>query len=147
MIVPNGTLILVVDGARSALFRNSGAALAPQLDLIESADAPSPGTAEQGTDHPGRAFESSGTSRSAYDSTDFHQQDEDRFARRAAAQLDRLAADGKHALILVAAPRVLGIIRPLLAPATHHRLISEIARDYTGRPAQDIAAMLVSHET
>ena len=27
MIVPNGTLIMVVDGARSSLFRNTGAAL------------------------------------------------------------------------------------------------------------------------
>ena len=146
MIVPNGTLIMVVDGARSALFRNTGPALAPELALIESADEPSPSTSALGTDRPGRRFESTGSSRGAYEGPDYHQQQENRFAREAAAQLNRIAADGTHKLILVADPTVLGTMRPHIATATHHLLICEIAKDYAGRPAREVAEMLRRHE-
>lgn len=146
MIVPNGTLIMVVDGAKSSLFRNTGGALAPELALIESSDEPSPSTAELGTDRPGRRFESRGTSRGAYESPDYHQQEEDRFSRDAAAHLNRLAAEGDHKLILVATAKVLGTMRPHIEAATHHLLIGEIAKDYAGRPARDVAEMLIRHE-
>ena len=146
MIVPNGTLIMVVDGARSSLFRNTGAALAPELALIESSEDPSPSTADLGTDRPGRRFESMGASRGAYEGPDYHQQEEDAFSRDAAAHLNRLAADGEHKLILVAAPRVLGTMRPHIEAATHHLLIGEIAKDYAGRPARDVAEMLTRQE-
>lgn len=146
MIVPNGTLILVVDGARSSLFRNTGAALAPELVKIESLDHQSPSTTQLGTDRPGRRFESVGTGRGAYESPDYHQQEEDDFARDATAHLNRLAADGKHKLILVATPKVLGTMRPHIAAKTHQLLIGEIAKDYAGRSAQDVADLLVRHE-
>lgn len=146
MIVPNGTLIMVVDGARSSLFRNTGPALAPELALVESSDDRSPSTAELGTDRPGRRFESMGTGRGAYEGPDYHQQEEDRFSRDAATHLNRLAANGDHKLILVAAPKVLGAMRPHIEAATQHLLISEIAKDYAGRPARDVAEMLIRHE-
>lgn len=146
MIVPNGTLIMVLDGARSALFRNTGPALAPELELIESTDDPAPSTSELGTDRPGRRFESAGSSRGAYEASDYHQQAEDRFAGDAAAQLNRIAATGEHKLILVADPRVLGTMRPHIAAATRHLLIGEITRDYAGRPACDVAELLIRHE-
>ena len=141
-----GTLILVVDGARSSLFRNTGAALAPELVKIESLDHQSPSTTELGTDRPGRRFESVGTGRGAYESPDYHQQEEDDFARDATAHLNRLAADGKHKLILVATPKVLGTMRPHIAAKTHQLLIGEIAKNYAGRSAQDVADLLVRHE-
>ena len=147
MIVPNGTLVLVVDGARSALFRNVGTALGPDLKLIETADQPSPRTATAGTDRPGRQHESTGTRRGSYESPDYHQQDEDRFALRAAEQLNRVAADGGHKLILVAAPKVLGTMRTHITAATQQLLIAEIAKDYAGRAASDVADMLSRHET
>ena len=146
MIVPNGTLVMVVDGARSLLFRNIGAALAPELALIESSNDPSPRTAELGTDRPGRRFESMRTGRGAYDGPDYHQQEEDHFSHIAAAHLNRLASDGDHKLILVAAPKVLGTMRPHIAAATRHLLIGEIAKDYAGKPAHEIAEMLEAHK-
>ena len=146
MIVPTGTLIIVVDGARSALFRNTGSALAPELALIESADAPAPATSDLGTDRPGRRFESTGSSRGAYESPDYHQQQEDHFAREAAAKLNRLAAIGAQNLILVADPTVLGTMRPHIAAATRDSMICEIAKDYAGHPARDVAKMLIRHE-
>ncbi len=52
MIVAKSTLIMVLDGARSALFRNTGPALFPELEPIESADDPAPSPSEPGTDLP-----------------------------------------------------------------------------------------------
>ena len=124
-----------------------GSKLAPELELIESADDPAPNTSELSTDCPGRRFESAGSSRGACEAPDYHQQEEDHFAGDAAAQLNRIAATGVHKLILVADPRVLGTMRPHFASATRSLLIGEIAKDYAGRPARDVAELLVRHET
>lgn len=146
MIVPNGTQILVVDGAKSSLFRNEGDAFAPELVLIKNLDRPSKSTAELGTDRPGRRFESMGRSRGAYEHPDYHQQEEDHFARVAAEHLNELAADGDYKLILVATPKVLGTMRPHINAAARHQLIAEIAKDFAGRPAHVLARMLVQQE-
>jgi protein required for attachment to host cells len=147
MIVPNGTLIMVVDGARMLLYRNDGKALEPELTLVDSAADPSPQTAELGSDRPGRRFESVGTGRGAYEGPDYHQQAEDRFSHGAATRLNDLASQGEDSLILVAAPHVLGVIRPLLAPTTQEGMLASIAKDYTGHAPRDISEMLAKHET
>ena len=145
MLIPNGTHIMVLDGSKRVLYRNDGEAIEPDLTLIEDIEKPSSSTAEQGTDRPGRQFESAGTSRGAYESTDYHQQEEDRFTLEAVDQLNRLSADGKHKVILVATPHVLGLMPPLLNAATQNLLLAEINKDYAGRSARDIAHMLVQH--
>ncbi len=143
MLIPNGTLIMVLDGAKRALYRNDGDAIEPELTLIEDIEKPSRSTTEQGTDRPGRRFESAGVSRGAYDGSDYHQQDEDRFARQAADQLNGLSAFGTHKIVLVAAAHVLGLMRSQLTAATQNLMLAEINKDYAGRSARDIATMLV----
>ena len=146
MIVPKGTLVMVVDGAKKLLLRNDGEALAPVLTKIEHTGDPALSTAELGSDRPGRSFQSTGTARSGYDGSDYHQQEEDAFAVAAAEQLNVLALDPHASLILVAAPHVLGIMRDHLASATLEKIRAQFAKDYTGRSAHDIAAMLANHE-
>jgi protein required for attachment to host cells len=146
MIVPNGTLIMVVDSARLSVFRNAGEALAPDLRLVESDEHRSPQTAELGSDRPGRRFESAGVSRGAYDGPDYHQQEQDEFARGAAVRLNGFADAGHHHLILVAEPHVLGVMRPHLGKAVRHLLLATIANDYAGRPPGDVADLLVQYE-
>jgi protein required for attachment to host cells len=146
MIVPNGTLIMVIDGAQMSLFRNDGEALAPRLTQIEHGDDPALSSAELGSDRPGRSFQSSGTARSSYDGPDYHQQEEDRFTLEAATKLNALASAKGARLILVAAPHALGIMRPHLDAATKHALKAEIPKDLAGRSAQDIAEILVNEE-
>lgn len=146
MIVPNGTLIMVLDGAQMSLFRNDGEAFAPRLTEIEHGDDPALSTAELGSDRPGRSFQSSGTARSSYDGPDYHQKEEDRFTLKAATKLNALASAKGARLVLVAAPHVLGIMRPHLDASTKHTLKAEIPKDFSGRSAQDVAEMLVNHE-
>lgn len=144
MIVPTGTLIMVIDGAKLCLFRNVGEALAPKLTLVESADHPSRQSAELGSDRPGRRFESIGSGRGAYDGPDYHQQDKDHFAELAAARLNGLADTERH-LILVADPHVLGVMRPQIGEAAQRLLLASVSKDYAGRPPRAIAEMLVRY--
>ena len=147
MIVPKDPLVMVVDGAKKLLLRNDGEALAPVLTKIEHTDDPAPSTAALGSDRPGRSFQSTGTARSGYEGPDYHQQGEDAYAVAAANQLNALALDPNASLILVAAPHVLGIMRDHLTPAALGKIRAQFAKDYTGRSAHDIAAMLANHET
>lgn len=146
MIVPNGTVVMVLDGAKMSLLRNDGDALAPVLTRIEHADDPTPSTAALGSDRPGRSFQSTGMARSGYEGPDYHQQAEDTFTLAAAQQLNALALDPHAKLILIAAPHVLGIMRNHLTPLALEKIRAQIAKDYAGRSSPEIAAMLANHE-
>jgi protein required for attachment to host cells len=145
MLVPHGTLVMVVDGAKAQLFRNSGADNAPQLALLEAEAQIVPRTSEMGDERPGRSFQSGTVARSAHQTTDFHQIMEDRFAEKAAERLSALIK-GDARGILIAAPHTLGVMRKHLGAETRKRLIAEIAKDYVDRTATDIAAMLERYE-
>jgi protein required for attachment to host cells len=146
MLIPHGAHVMVVDGARLALFRNKGKDFDPKLELIEQEQDVTPRTSDIGTDQPGRGFQSVGGHREAYEQTDYHQLLEDKFAAQACIKLEALLAKGEGRAILIAAPRVLGEMRKQLNPKTRQRLIAEIDKDYAGRSAADIARMLGSFE-
>jgi len=134
---------MVIDGANKSLFRNRGKDFAPVLERIDHRHRQTGRTADLGTDKPGRSFQSSGSARSAHESTDYHQQEEDKFANEAADQLNMLLATAGASAILIATPHVLGVMRKRLTPAAHSRLTAEIDKDYAQRSADDITAFLV----
>jgi protein required for attachment to host cells len=146
MLVPYGTIILVVDGARMPLFRNRGTGFAPELETLDHSVHHAAKTAALGTDKPGRSFNSKGYSRSTYQSTDFHQAEEDGFAKAATETLNALAVQSKLDFIVVAAPHVLGLMRKHYSADLRTRLAGEIDKDYAARPATDIAVLLRDHE-
>ena len=146
MLVSHGAMILVIDGAKMSLFRNRGKDFAADLELVEHGTNSTASTAKLGTDKPGRSFSSKGRSRSAYQSTDFHQAEEDAFATAATDKLNGLAKQSNLDFIVVAAPRVLGVMRQHYSTDVRKRLIAEIDKDYAGRPAADVAELLRHHE-
>lgn len=146
MLIPHGTHVMVVDGARMSLFRNSGQDFDPRLELLDEAQHHSPRTSAMGTDQPGRARQNLGTVGGAHEGTDFHQIAEDEFAAEAATRLAGLLQTEDARAVLVASPRVLGIMRWELGPKLRARLIAEIDKDFAGRSAKDVAKMLVSAE-
>ena len=97
-----------------------------------------------GTDRPGRGVESVGRARHAEDAgVDLHREEKERFARRLAAHIeDRARQDCFDALLLIAAPRTLGALRPALGPETGKRLVREIAKDLTKLPFSRLATKL-----
>jgi protein required for attachment to host cells len=146
MLIPHGAHVMVVDGAKMALFRNSGKDFAPHLDLVEEREKRTPRTSQLGSDQPGRGFQSMGSERANYETTDLHQLQEDAFATEAAQRLGKLLGGAKDRAVLVAAPRVLGVMRKCLKPEVREKLIAEIDKDYAGRSAAEITQMLGNHE-
>jgi protein required for attachment to host cells len=143
MLVSHGTHIMVIDGANMALFRNRGKDFAPQLERLDHREIHTERSASFGSDKPGRSFQSAGVGRSAYQSTDYHQQEEDSFANEAADQLNALLTDDING-ILIAAPRILGVMRKRLLPDTRARITAEIDKDYATRSIADITTLLVN---
>lgn len=147
MIIHHGALVLVADGKKFLLLRNTGTALNPQLSYEGGGGHENPATASQGTDAPGRAAAGSGTARSAMEQTDFHQLAEDRFAAHIAALLGSLAEAGDYdELVVVAPPRCLAELRDQFDATVTRRLVAEIAKDLTKHPVGEIAEILSRQE-
>jgi protein required for attachment to host cells len=93
---------------------------------------------------PGRTFDASGgAGRSAYEETDFHQLEEDRFAAETAELLKKRALRNDFdSLIIVAPPRTLGELRKHYHKEVEKRLTGEIAKDLTGHPVSEIEKIL-----
>ncbi|MBT2185610.1 host attachment family protein [Sphingobium nicotianae] len=139
MKIDHDALVMVVDGGKMLLFRNDGDATYPQLVVEEALEQVNPAAHDQASDAPGRAYSSDGTTGSAVETTDFHQQNEDRLAAEAAALLNKRAlARDYEQLVIVAPPRTLGEMRKHYHKELEKRLIGEIAKDLTGHPVTDI---------
>ncbi|HVF37239.1 MAG TPA: host attachment family protein [Sphingomicrobium sp.] len=145
MPLANNALVLVTDGRKTLFFRNEGDE--NQIDLRTEAhdereDAPD---REMKTDAPGTQGQSAGYSgRVAYEETDFHQLEEDRWAHGAAEEVNKRAlAKDFEALVIIAPPKTLGELRKKLHKEAHRRVVCEIDKEMTGRPIPDIEALLV----
>ena len=144
MPLPNNALVLVTDGRKTLFFRNEGDENQIDLrteDVDERADAKD---REMKTDAPGAIGQSAGYSgRVAYEETDFHQLEEDRWAHAAAQAVNKrvLANDFEH-LVVVAPPKTLGELRKKLHKEAERRLVCEIPKEMTGRPIPDIEALI-----
>ncbi|WP_448579608.1 host attachment protein [Thermaurantiacus sp.] len=142
MRIPHGAQVMVVDGGRMGLFRNKGREFEPELELLEQEQAEWPKTSDLGADRPGRAFESSGSRRSAYEVTDIHDKAEEQFVTAAAKRLEAMLGDPKAKVLLVAAPKALGIMRKALSDDVRSRLVGEVAKAYGGKTAGELSDLL-----
>jgi len=148
MPLPNDALVLVVDGRKLLFFRNHGDE--NQIDLRTEAhdEREDRKDRELRTDAPGTAatrFSSGGgdTFRPAMEETDFHQQDEDRWVQNAGEELNKRALRGDfEALVIVAPPKALGVIRKELHKEVEKRTICTINKEMSGRTVPDIEALL-----
>jgi protein required for attachment to host cells len=143
MRVPHNSFVLIADGKKSLFFRNEGDGEFPNL-IVERKDGHSdPKDRELKSDGPGRAFSSVGNGRSAYEETDFHQLEENRFAAETAEMLNRRALSNDfESLIVVAPPRTLGELRKHYHKEVEKRIAGEIAKDLTGHPVREIEKIL-----
>ncbi len=133
------TFVVVADGRRMLFFRNAGTPLEPNLELVQSEEQDNPADRDQSSDAPGRTFNSASTRRHAYEETDFHQLEEDRFAAETAGRLREYALNGSFdQLIVIAPPRTLGEIRKHYHKDVSSRLIGELDKDLTGHTVSQI---------
>ena len=145
MRVPHDSFIVVADGEKMLFFRNEGDGEYPNLAVERKREQDNPADREQKTDAPGRAFSSVGGGRSAYEETDFHQLEEDRFAAKTADMLKKRALNNDfESLIVIAPPRTLGELRKHYHKEVQKRLTGEIAKDLTGHPVEEIEKIIMA---
>ena len=144
MPLPHNALVLVADGRKMLFFRNNGDE--DHIDLrTESHDARyERKDRDIKTDAPGLVQQSFGSGRSTYEEADFHQQEEDRWIKDAAEELnERALRNDFNALAIVAPPKALGVLRKCLHKEVEKRLTCTVNKEMSGRPVPDIEALLV----
>ncbi len=140
---PKRIWIVVTDGEKCRFLtseKRNQDPVAAMPDLI----VPNPPTREQGTERPGRAFESVGSRRSALEPpVDWHQQAKRDFAREISNILQQKTRDNAFdELIVVATPEMLGNLRPVFASETKERIVGEVNKDYTQLTPREIKQQL-----
>jgi protein required for attachment to host cells len=134
-----GTWVLVADSEKALLMENIGDADAPNLVVRREDHHENPPNREQGTDKPGRFNDGPSVHRSAVGDTDWHQLEKARFAVDLAEMLYRRAhRDGFQRLIVVAAPEILGLLRPALHQVVTDRIVAEADLNITNLPINEM---------
>jgi len=140
-----GDWVVVCDGAKAFILENAGDATFPNLKTKEVYEQPDEKTREQGTDAPGRSINSIDTRRSAMEQTDWHDQEERAFLEDLAGRLDAAVTAGEtKALIVVAPPRALGVLRQAYSPNLRKAVREEIDKDYVRMPVHEIERHLAA---
>ena len=168
MQVPHNAFVLVADGRKALFFRNEGDAEFPNLkvehaqehvnpaDRDQKSDAAggasstqsgshAPAAAQGGSNHAAGGGAQFAQSRGSMGETDYHQQEEDRFAAETAEMLKRRAlANDFESLIIVAPPKTLGELRKHYHKEVSSRLAGELDKDLTGHPVDQIEKALLA---
>lgn len=143
MPLPHDAEVLVIDGRKLLFLRNHGDATRIDLRTESHEEREDAKDREIKSDAAGAGSNSSFVGRPAFDETDFHQQDEDRFAHHAADLLkQRTLAGDHHPLAIVAAPRTLGELRKRLHKEVEKRIVMTLSKDMTNRPIPDIEKLI-----
>ena len=140
-----GDWVVVCDGAKALILENVGDATFPNLKTREVHEQTDAKTRDIGTDAPGRSHNSVGSARSAMEQTDFHDQTEQRFLSDLAKRLDAAVLGGEtKALILVAPPRALGVLRQAASAHVRGAIRAEVDKDYVKLPVHEIEKHLAA---
>jgi protein required for attachment to host cells len=98
---------------------------------------------EANSDGPGTSFQSFSPRRSSYEVTDVHQMEEDRWIKDAAEELKRRALRNDFAaLVIVAPPRSLGVLKKYLHKEVERRIVVTVNKEMSARPIPDIETLL-----
>lgn len=143
--IPHKAYVMVGDGRKALFLRNDGTEIAPRLKAEQVFLNSNPPTHDQGSDRPGRSFQSVGSRRSALEQTDWHEIEEQRFARTIADILEGLARDRTiPGFIIAAPPRILAELRQSMDASVKARIIAELDKDFTGHPVSEIEKHLAA---
>ena len=141
------TWIVVADASRARIFSSN--ANRSEMHEIETLTHPASRLHEQEltSDLPGRAYDSTGHARHAMGQVvDPKKQEEIIFAQQIADHLDaeRKQKSFEH-LVLIAPPKMLGLLRDNITSETLKRVTQEIHKDLTQHSIEDIKQHLPSH--
>lgn len=132
MLIPHGATVVVADGTKLTLFRNSGQETQPKLTPL-----PAPKLE-------GHSKDSGKRHRSSAANPDDELVHEDSFIAALAGWLNHQATEGEIShLVVIAPPRALGELRRHYHPQLSSKLVAEIHKDLIDRPLTEIEAALV----
>jgi protein required for attachment to host cells len=142
--IPHDAIIFVGDGRKALFLRNTGDEKFPNFKTERVFVDQNPPAHEQGSDRAGRTYASVGTARSAVEITDFHELEQQHFARSVAQALEKLVREQKvKALVVAAPPRTLAELRHAFHADVKSRIIAEIDKDFTKQPVYEIEKHLM----
>jgi protein required for attachment to host cells len=143
LLVHHKTCVLVCDGSRALFYLNIGDAQAIQLKTIKTLHEPHAATRDLGTDRPGRSFDAMDGSRSAMEQSDLHAAAEAKFLEGVVGELAALVHDSEaSAVIVVAPPRAMGVLRPRLTANVRRLLQAELVKDLVKVPTPGVEEYL-----
>ncbi|MGX5711424.1 host attachment family protein [Sphingopyxis terrae subsp. ummariensis] len=146
MTIPHDTLVLVADGRKALFLRNRGDEQQIDLRTASHREREDRKDSDIKTDAAGRSGRApaTGAFQDTMAETDFHQQEEDRFARDLSEKVNAMALAGEFDdLVIVAPARTMGELRPLWHKEVQRRLVGEHVKEMTDRPVSDIEALLI----
>jgi protein required for attachment to host cells len=144
--IPHNAFVLVADGTKALFLRNEGDALAANLKTELVLTDENPPTHEQGTDRPGHGGKVPGTQRrSGMEPTDWHDIEEQKFARRVAAAMEEMVRT-RHvkALLIAAPPRTLAELRRSFHDDVKQCIVVELHKDLTKHSVAEIEKHMVA---
>jgi protein required for attachment to host cells len=137
--VKAGEWVVVYDGRKALILENIGGQAFPNLHTKEIREHTKRRTRAQGCDAPGRVHQSVGPARSNVEQNDWHDQEERTFLTALANRLHVALSQGEtQALIIVAAPRELGMLRDVYFPAVRKAIRVELRKDLVKLPVHEI---------
>lgn len=138
------TWVLICDGGRARVLANAaaGARLAPVDGLSFATDLPR--SRDLMSERPGRAHESHGAARHAYEQrSDAHDQMKADFLGSVVAAIAARQEKGEFdRLVVVAPPAALGVVRAKLPDRLARAVAAEVAKDLTKTADGEIAGHL-----
>lgn len=148
MKIPHNALVLVADGKKMLLLRNHGDEAIIDLRIEAEDEQDLARDHELKSDLAGQSAATGkvGLHGGTMKEPDYEQQAEDRWAKKAAEVLQhRAQAKDFEALVVVAPPRTLGVLRKHYHKAVEALLIGELHKEMTDRPVPEIEALLTGH--
>ena len=140
----NGTLVVVTDSEKALFLVNRTDDENPYLEVMDKETEENPPDREQTANRRGRQSESTGPRTYAYDETDFHELQKERFASDLADRLYEMAHRGAYdRLVLVASPQVLGVVRDEMHKEVADKVVAEIDKTLTNHPLDELEKVVI----
>jgi protein required for attachment to host cells len=143
--ISHDAFVFIGDGRKALFLRNAGDEKFPNLVMERVFVDENPPTHEQGSDRPGRAFmAANSSSRSAMETTDWHEIEERHFVQLVSAALEDLVRKRDvRQLVVAAPPRALADLRAALHADVKARIVAEIDKDFTKQPIWEIEKHII----
>lgn len=141
MRINNRTLVLVADGQSATFFQNTGSGEVIKLDPVHTMGLFNEADRDLSADRPGHASVGMSDRRTSYEHHDRHEANETAFLKGVAGIADQLMADHDN-LVLIAAPRALGVLREALSSSVMDKVSTQMDKDYTKTALPELEALL-----